>query len=241
VTDAQPKLYGELAEWFHLLTSPEDYAEEAGLYRRLIEEVVPGASTVLELGSGGGNNASHLKARFRMTLVDRSRRMLEVSAALNPECEHVPGDMRTVRLEREFDAVFAHDALAYMTAEADLRAVIETAFIHCRRGGAALFVPDDVRETFHPRTKSGGHEGETRGLRYLEWVWDPDPLDTTYVVDFAYLLRDEHGSVRAVHDRHVCGIFERSTWLGLLEKAGFAVARHATPWESELFLASKPG
>ena len=62
--------------------------------------------TLLELGSGGGNNASYLKARFQMVLVDRSSGMLAVSRALNPECEHVEGDMRTVRLGRQFDGVF---------------------------------------------------------------------------------------------------------------------------------------
>jgi hypothetical protein len=31
--------------------------------------------------------------------------MLDVSRALNPECEHIEGDIRTVRLERSFDAV----------------------------------------------------------------------------------------------------------------------------------------
>jgi len=50
-------------------------------------------------------------------LVDKSPGMLEVSRALNPECEHVEGDMRTVRLGREFDLVFVHDAVAYMAKE----------------------------------------------------------------------------------------------------------------------------
>jgi methyltransferase family protein len=71
----QPKLYRELASWFHLLTAPEEYAEEAALYGRLIAEASDSTpETVLELGSGGGNNASHLKAFFTMTLVDRSPR-----------------------------------------------------------------------------------------------------------------------------------------------------------------------
>lgn len=126
--DRPPRLYGELASWFHLLTAPEEYAEEAELYRRLITEGSDRTpETVLELGSGGGNNASHMKAHFKLTLVDRSPEMLDVSRALNPECEHVVGDMRTIRLGRVFDAVFVHDALAYVSTEPDLRAVIETA------------------------------------------------------------------------------------------------------------------
>lgn len=210
--DRPPKLYRELASWFHLLTAPEEYAEEAERYRRLITEGSERPpETVLELGSGGGNNASHMKAHFDLTLVDRSPEMLDVSRALNPE--------------------------------PDLRAVIETAFEHCRVGGVALFVPLDVRERFQPRTGHGGHDGEARSLRYLEWVWDPDPADTTYLADFAYLLRDETGAVRAEHDRHVCGLFARSTWLRLLEEVGFRPDVRTTEYGEEgggeLFVARK--
>jgi len=38
----------------------------------LLETADGDVATVLELGSGGGNNASYLKHRFAMTLVDRS-------------------------------------------------------------------------------------------------------------------------------------------------------------------------
>ena len=216
------KLYSELAAWWPLLSSPEEYEDEAAIYGDLLREsAAREPRTLLELGSGGGNNASHLKSQFEMTLVDRSPGMLAVSRALNPDCEHLQGDMRDVRLERTFDAVFVHDAVVYMTTELDLHRAIETAWVHCAPGGAALFVPDHVRETFVPSTSHGGHDGEERSLRYLEWTWDPDPADTTVVVDFAYLLRERGGSVRVVHDRHVEGLFPRDTWLRLLREAGF--------------------
>jgi hypothetical protein len=54
------KLYSELAPWFRLLTHPSEYAEEADHIERVIDATVDGrASTLLELGAGGGNNASH--------------------------------------------------------------------------------------------------------------------------------------------------------------------------------------
>src|SRR5438874_2977152 len=131
-----PKLYGELASWFHLLSSPPDYAEEAEFARGLLVDAsATPPVTVLELGSGGGNNASHLKAHFKMTLVDLSQGMLELSRKLNPECEHIEGDMKTLRLGRTFDAVFIHDAIMYMTSEHDLRLALETASVHCKPGG----------------------------------------------------------------------------------------------------------
>lgn len=220
-----PKLYGALASWFHLLTAPGDYAVEADFYERVLTEAstIP-VTTVLELGSGGGNNTSHMKARFTLTLTDVSDEMLALSRALNPEVEHIKGDMRTLRLGRQFDAVFVHDAVDYMTTQADLAAAIATAFEHCKPGGAALFAPDYVRETLRTSTEHGGNDGEGRGIRYLEWTWDPDPDDDTYVTDFAYLLKDEKG-LRVAHDRHVCGVFARATWMRLLEEAGFRAER----------------
>ena len=215
-------LYHELAAWWPLMSAPADYEEEAAFYQRtLLDASERSLHTLVELGSGGGNNASHLKARFAMTLVDPSPGMLEVSRALNPECEHVEGDMRTVRLGRQFDGVFVHDAVVYMTTEADLRQAIETAYIHCKPGGAALFCPDHVRENFQPSTDHGGHDGAGRALRYLEWTWDPDPADTTYLVAYSYLLRERDGSVRVELDRHTEGLFARADWLRLLAGAGF--------------------
>ena len=93
-----------------------------------------------------------------MVLVEPSEGMRAVSRALNPECEHVGGDMRTARLGRQFDAVFVHDAVCYMTTESDLRLAIETAYMHCRPGGAALFAPDFVSENFTAATDHGGHD-----------------------------------------------------------------------------------
>ena len=172
--------------------------------------------------------------------------MLAHSRVINPECDHVLGDMRSVRLEREFDRVFIHDAIVYMTSEADLRRAIETAYAHCRPGGAALFAPDHLRENFRPATDHGGHDGEDRSLRYLEWTWDPDPSDTIYTVEYAYLLREGDGSVRVEHDRHFEGLFSRVEWLGWLREAGFAPTvvpfdhSEIEPGTYEVFVAKKP-
>ena len=90
--------YTDLAPWWPLISPPEEYAEEAAEAARHLRAAAIPVREVLELGSGGGNNAVHLRAWFAMTLVDLNAGMLAVSQALNPECEHVVGDMRTVRL-----------------------------------------------------------------------------------------------------------------------------------------------
>ena len=243
--DTLPRLYYDLASWFHLLTAPEDYAEEAEFYRRTIVSACSyHPQTLLEIGSGGGNNASHLKAHFSMTLVDLSPKMLNVSKSLNPECEHLQGDMRNIRLGRLFDAVFIHDAITHMTTEQDLRSAIKTAFVHCKPGGAALFCPDHIRENFRPGTEHGGHDAGERSMRYLAWDWDPNPTDTTYITDFAYLIR-EGDKVRCEYDRMIMGLFSHKDWLSLITEVGFQARsvpfKHSkSELSSEDFLGIKP-
>jgi len=234
-----PKLYSELASWFHLLTAPKDYAEEAEFARKtLVEASSTAVRTVLELGAGGGNNASHMKSAFAMTLTDLSQSMLDESRRINPECEHIVGDMRTLRIGREFDAVFVHDALTYLTNREDLIQCMKTALVHCKPGGAALFMPDYVRETFVSGVHHGGHDGNGRGLRYFEWTFDPDPSDTTYTIDFVLLLREGNSPVRVEHDHHVNGLFSRDEWLQYLRESGFKEPRMVEdPYDREVFVA----
>ena len=219
------RFYGDLAPWWPLISPPEDYADEAAFAADLLAE--GGTTTVLELGSGGGHLASHLTDRYAMTLVDLSEQMLAVSRRLNPGSAHHQGDMRSVRLDQVFDAVFIHDAIDYMTTEDDLRAAIGTAYQHCRPGGIVVIVPDDVADTYQSRTEHGGSDGaDGRAARYLEWSWDPDPADTETLTQYAFALRSADGSVEIAHELHRFGLFSRDTWLRLFDETGLPARAH---------------
>jgi trans-aconitate methyltransferase len=195
---------------------------------------------MLEMGSGGGSLAFHLKSSLNLTLADLSPEMVAVSRTVNPECEHVVGDMRSMDLGRRFDLVMVHDAIMYATSEADLRATLATAARHCRAGGGVVLLPDYVRETFEPSTDSGGEDlADGRGLRYLEWSWDPDPGDTTYEVAYALLLREPDGRVRVEMDRHTEGLFARDEWLAWIRDAGFSPRVRTDPWKRDVFAGKK--
>jgi SAM-dependent methyltransferase len=240
------RFYGDLARWWPLISPPAEYEEESEFIASLLQQASIPVETVLELGSGGGHVASHLKRHFSMTLVDLSPEMLEVSRQLNPQCEHVAGDMRTIDLERQYDAVLIYDAVDYMTTEHDLGLAITNAYRHCRPGGVALFVPDHIRENLLLETDHGGHDGtDGRRVRYLEWSTDPDPDDTEILTDYVFLLLDRDGTVEVVHETHRTGLFPRATWLRLVGEAGFAAqviveqtSENRIP--RELFLGNRP-
>jgi SAM-dependent methyltransferase len=232
------RLYGELAAWWPLLSDPADYAEEAAWFAALPElRALAPPRALLELGSGGGNLASHLAPHFELVLCDLSPQMLAMSRALNPGVEHAQGDMRTVRLGRTFDAVLIHDAIMYCATAADARAAIATAAAHCRPGGAVVIAPDCLRESFQPGTETGGGDApDGRGLRYLEWSFDPDPTDESFETIYTVVLREPDGSARVELDRHVLGLFSESQWLAWLRDAGFAARALVDPWRRHVFV-----
>jgi SAM-dependent methyltransferase len=236
------RLYDELAHWWPLFSPPSHYGEEvADILPTLLGAPDAPPTTLLELGCGGGSVAFHLKSHLSLTLTDQSAAMLEVSRAINPECAHLPGDMRTIDLAREFDLVMIHDAIAYMTDEVSLRAAFRTAFRHCRPGGAAVILPDNVTETFAPTTGHGGEDApDGRGLRYLEWTCDSDPRDTTCETVFAFLFREPGGRVTSDIDRHTFGLFPRAAWSEWLRAEGFAVTSRIDPWNRDVFIARRP-
>jgi hypothetical protein len=236
------KMYAELAPWWPLISPPAEYIEEAADLLPLLvgsPDAAPGR-TLLELGAGGGSLASHLKQRFTLTLTDRSPNMLAISAQINPDCEHIPGDMTTLDLGREFDRVLIHDAIMYATDADTVRATLHTAARHCRAGGLVVVVPDHVRETFAAGTEYGGEDAaDGRGLRYIMWSWDPDPDDDTFDVAYAFLLRDADGRTSVEYDRHREGLFARTQWLDWLDEVGFAADVHRDRWDRDVFVGLK--
>jgi len=217
------RLYEELASWWPLISPPAEYAADAELISAVFDSAGTPVRTVLDLGSGGGHVALYLKAGRSMTLVDASAQMLAASRHLNPDCAHVQGDMRTVRLGRMFDAVLVHDAVDYVTSSGDLQLVIETAFAHCGPGGLAVFAPDHTAETFRASTGGGGggDDGSGRQASFRERTSDPDAGDDWILAEYEFTLREADGTVRVVPEAHRLGSFSRDTWLRLLTEAGF--------------------
>lgn len=224
-----PCLYTELAPYWHLMSAPEEYADEAMLWQEAIRRRLgPGRHQMLELGVGGGHNMSHLTSHFEFTAADIAPAMIDQARMLNPGVEFHVGDMRTIRLDRTFDGVLIHDAIAYMRTEDDLREVFATAAAHLRTGGIFITAPDWFQDTFRDPQFAcqSNRDGQTE-FTYFEYTYDPDPSDTMIESLMWYLIREGGSQPRIEQDRHVCGLFPLATWERLMAEAGFHVEQEA--------------
>lgn len=242
------RLYHDLSWIWPIVSPPEDYVKETEFFSRVIKEHAKlEVRTLLHLGCGGGRNDYTFKKHFNVTGVDISKEMLRMGKELNPEVDYISGDMRSIRLEKTFDAVAAFDSINYMISEKDLCETFHTAITHLHPGGIFLTVVEENRERFRQhRTIASTHFRDNVHVTFIENSFDPDPEDTHFEMTFIYLVRKK-GQLEIHSDFHLWGLFRISTWCQLLEEMGFEVKQlryeHSTFLEDEylpMFVCLKP-
>ena len=229
-----PRIYGDLAHLWPVLTPPDHYALEAAELKTHIDRVF-GATPkspldLLDLGVGGGHTLSHFGEGFRVTGLDVSPSMLDNCARLVPNATLVCADLRYAQLGQQFDIVLLQDAADYLVTPDDLRAALHTVAEHLRPGGLALVAPTYDIETFVPHETVHDQQASEDGtliVSYLSYVHDPDPADHRFEMVTAYVI-NQAGSIQVIEDRHTCGLFPREAWLNQLRRAGLepAVCEH---------------
>jgi SAM-dependent methyltransferase len=142
-------VFGAYARSYDLLYRDKDYAGEARFVCDVLHTHAPGASTLLELGSGTGVHAAFLAAEgYEVCGIERSVEMLARSNArretLPPEqaarLRFVEGDICHARVGTPFDGVISlFHVVSYQTTSAELRAACTTARVHLKPGGVFLF------------------------------------------------------------------------------------------------------
>ena len=142
-------LFGNYARYYDLLYRDKDYVGEAQFLQKLVQTYAPSTNSILELGCGTGMHALLLaKAGYRMHGVDLSTEMLQwaterlsqLPAELVSRLKFSPGDVRTVRLDKQFDAALSlFHVMSYQTTNEDLRAAFATAKAHLKPGGVFIF------------------------------------------------------------------------------------------------------
>jgi SAM-dependent methyltransferase len=136
------------AAYYDLLYRDKDYAAEASYVDALVRGVLPAARSLLELGCGTGGHAMELaRLGYRVHGVDLSSGMVEraqqrrlASTELDSRLSFEQGDVRSVRIGRDFDAVISlFHVISYQTTNADLAAAFATARAHLKPGGVFAF------------------------------------------------------------------------------------------------------
>jgi SAM-dependent methyltransferase len=137
--------FRQYAKYYDLINRDKPYALEASYVAARLRGICPGLSTVMEFGSGTGRHGRFLATQgFHVHGIEISREMVELAqgvGTLGPgsfQCS--VGDIRSVCLGRQFDAVVAlFHVISYQIEQSDFTAALDTAARHLTTGGLFLF------------------------------------------------------------------------------------------------------
>ncbi|HSV76782.1 MAG TPA: class I SAM-dependent methyltransferase [Bacteroidales bacterium] len=214
--------YNELAWTEDFLADPADYEKETAEYIRLMNKTaLEPVLTVLHLGCGAGGHDRIFKRHFQMTGVDISLGMLNKAREANPEIEYHEGDMRSFRLNRQFDCVAIPDSIDYMASLEDLKKALFTAAIHLKPGGVLLIV-GKTKETFQNNNfVYSGEKGDTQ-ITLFENNYINPYVPNTYDITMVYLIRQK-GRLTTHVEKSVGGLFSLDTWIKAIKECGFSM------------------
>ncbi len=214
--------YNQLAWTEDFLADPEDYEQEVAHYVDLVREhaSLP-VHTLLHLGCGAGGQDHFFKRAFSVTGVDLSIGMLDKARAKNPEIEYIEGDMRTVRLDRQFDAVVIPDSIDYIATMGGLQQVIHTAALHLRPGGVLLVVCSTAEQYRNNNFVYSGEKGDVHVTLFENNFASPYKPQTHEITLF-YLIR-RHGELKTYSEHIIAGLFAQASWEAVFKEAGLTV------------------
>jgi ubiquinone/menaquinone biosynthesis C-methylase UbiE len=212
--------YNELAWTEDFLADLKDYKDELNGYIGLINSTAKEpVITVLHLGCGAGGHDYYFKKHYTVTGVDISIGMLEKAKVTNPEIEYVEGDMRKIRLNRQFDCVVIPDSIDYMVTIDDLEQAIQTSAIHLKPSGVLMIV-GKTKETFQNNNFAyTGEKGDTH-ITLIENNYINPYIPNTYEITMLYLIRQK-GKLSKFIEESKAGLFPKKIWDNALSNAGF--------------------
>lgn len=219
------QLYHSLSWIYPIIGFPEDYIGETEHFISVIKKNARyDVESLLHLGSGGGCNDYTFKKHFKVTGIDISSEMINLSSKINPEVEYTKGDMRSIELKKKFDVVFtSYESIEYMTNHRDLKRTLKTAYNSLKENGIFLLIVGQTLENFKQnQTEVSTHRKGDTEVVFIENFYDPDKDDNTFEATYIFLVRKK-GSLSIYSDKHIVGLFAMKTWFSSLREVGFSV------------------
>ena len=214
--------YNQLAWTEDFLAEPADYEQEVAHYADMVRQhASPPVHTLLHLGCGAGGQDLFFKRNFSVTGVDLSIGMLDKARAKNPEIEYIEGDMRTIRLDRKFDAVVIPDSIDYIATLGGLQQVIHTAALHLRKGGVLLVVCSTAEQFRNNNFVYTGEKGDVH-VTLFENNYASPYAPQTHEITLFYLIR-QRGQLKTYSEHIVAGLFPQASWEGVFKQAGLTL------------------
>jgi ubiquinone/menaquinone biosynthesis C-methylase UbiE len=209
------------AELYDAIYSFKNYARESDRLRAVINEVVPGARTVLDVACGTGEHAKFLKQHYTVDGIDLNENYLRAARLKNPSGNYTCADMTEFTLNRTHDVVTClFSAIGIVRTFERLERAVVCMARHVRPGGALIVEPWFTPDRWHPAGVSI-HAAEIGADKVCRMSLSAREGDISILL-FHYLRGTPNG-IEHYSERIELGLLTRDEMTWAFESAGMKV------------------
>jgi len=198
----------DYSRYYNLLYKNKDYRSESAFINGVIEDLFPGARTLLDVGCGTGRHAAEFHSMgYAVECVDCSENMLNIARGYlaDRDVACYQGDIRNLNLDRTYDVIVSlFHVMSYQTENADLKNAFSSVSKHLKPGGIFLFDcwygPCVLSQKPHT-SDLVVEDAETRVHRHTEPALDSE--SSTVDVQFEISIENrKSGTVQTIRECH---------------------------------------
>jgi len=211
--------YDKFAKYYDSFYLPQlNYKANSERIRTIIKERKHSRGMdMLDVACGTGNHFKYLKKYFNITGLDINHEMLKIARGKYPDIKFIRDDMRTFRLNRQFDVIVClFSSIGHLKTYGNLEIAVRNFSKHLKPGGVVIIEPfidpdkckDNILDVFtisEPELKlTRMNTGKIKG--------------SIVVYDF-HVLAGTKGKIRYFSEKVELGLFERKKVLNIMKKS----------------------
>lgn len=199
-------MFSETQEYYDLIYgAAKDFDEEARRLAELVEEVRPGARTLLDVACGTGQHLARLSSKYDADGLDLDARFVQIASSRAPQATVHQADMTSFDLGKTYDVIMCvFGSIGYVKTLAAMTRALECFRRHLAPGGVVLVEPFFTPGAWHGR---GVHlvtvEQEELKVARMNTSRTEGRIS---IIDFCYLIgTPDNMEVR--REKHELGLF----------------------------------